>query len=59
MRIRSSYFKKDYDLNKAELVGKGTFAEVNPYRITGLPRLRFRPQRFHRNPKGEEEPGRS
>lgn len=30
MRIRSSYFKKDYDLNKAELVGKGTFAEVPP-----------------------------
>jgi hypothetical protein len=28
MRIRSSYFKKEYDLQKAELVGRGTFAEV-------------------------------
>lgn len=30
MRIRSSYFKKEYDLQKAELVGKGTFAQVRP-----------------------------
>lgn len=29
MRIRSVHFKKEFDLNKAELVGKGTFAEVS------------------------------
>lgn len=28
MRIRSLFFKREYDLSKAELVGKGTFAQV-------------------------------
>lgn len=57
MRIRSSHFKKDYDLHKAELVGKGTFAEVPPTN-PGFSHLRLRPQRLHRHSKSQEEHGR-
>jgi hypothetical protein len=28
MRIRSAYFKKEFDLSKAELIGSGNFAQV-------------------------------
>lgn len=28
MKIRSSYFKKEFDLSKAELIGEGNFAQV-------------------------------
>jgi len=28
MKLKSNYFKKDFDLQKAELIGKGTFAQV-------------------------------
>lgn len=28
MKIKSTYFKRDFDLQKAELIGKGTFAQV-------------------------------
>jgi hypothetical protein len=28
MKIKSTFFKKEFDLQKAELIGKGTFAQV-------------------------------
>ena len=29
MKVESAYFKKEFDVNKAELVGEGNFAQVN------------------------------
>mgnify|MGYP003480433009 CR=1 FL=1 len=28
MKIKSTYFKREFDIQKAELIGKGTFAQV-------------------------------
>ena len=28
MIVKSTYFKKEFDINKAELIGEGNFAQV-------------------------------
>jgi len=33
MKIKSSHFKKEFDLHKAELIGEGNFAQVLPSRV--------------------------
>ena len=30
MKIKSAHFKKEFDLQKAELIGEGNFAQVQP-----------------------------
>ena len=33
MIVNSTFFKKQFDINKAELIGQGNFAQVSMYNI--------------------------
>ena len=46
MIVTSTFFKRDFDVSKAELIGEGNFAQVSNNAIEGVPGVRSRSWRF-------------